>query len=142
MPNDFAYTDRDLDISAKTLWGECRGEPLLGQQAVAWVIRNRAAWLPSAWWGDTPASVCLKSWQFSCWNRNSPEFAAMQALDVAVIGGLREIARAVFAGETPDPTGGATMYQRVGTGALWSKGLPIAKLIGHHEFYVLGPHGE
>ncbi len=35
-------TPRDLDIVAKTVWGEARGEGRKGMQAVAEVILNRA----------------------------------------------------------------------------------------------------
>ena len=34
-------TEKDRDILARTLWGEARGEELIGQIAVAWTIRNR-----------------------------------------------------------------------------------------------------
>lgn len=33
-------TERDSDILARTLWGEARGESLVGQIAVAWTIYN------------------------------------------------------------------------------------------------------
>jgi hypothetical protein len=53
----------DLEIIAKTLYAESRGEQLKGIQAVATVIYNRAK-------GDTSkmAQVCLKPKAFSCWN--------------------------------------------------------------------------
>ena len=38
-----------LDTLARTLWGEARGEGRAGMQAVANVIRNRAA--RPGWWG-------------------------------------------------------------------------------------------
>ena len=61
-------SDSDLNIMAKTIWGEARGEPYNGQVAVAWVIRNRAE--RGGWFGNTIREVCLKDQQFSCWNRN------------------------------------------------------------------------
>ena len=132
------FTDADLQVAGKTIYGEARGEPLRGQQAVAWVIRNRAAWRPPSWWGHDIQGVCLKPWQFSCWNQNSPEYAAMHAIGPQ-FDPFIEVARSVFSDEVEDPTKGSTMYQVIGTGAKWSKGLPIAAIIGRHEFYVLGP---
>lgn len=142
MPEPLAVTAEDLDVTARTLWGEARGEPLTGQQAVAWVIRNRAAWRPAAWWGNTPKAACLKHAQFSCWLETDPNRAGLLILDtespayLALLG----VARAVFAGEVDDPTGGATHYQVRGTGAAWSRGRAPSAVIGRHEFYAIGPH--
>ena len=36
-----SITEKDRDILARTLWGEARGESLVGRIAVAWTIRNR-----------------------------------------------------------------------------------------------------
>ena len=33
----------DMDVAARTVYGEARGEPDEGKIAVAWVIRTRAA---------------------------------------------------------------------------------------------------
>lgn len=54
----------DVDIIAKTLYGEARGETTMGKIAVATVIYNRAN-------GDNTkyVKVCLKPKQFSCWNK-------------------------------------------------------------------------
>lgn len=60
----------DLQVVAATLWGEARGEGVEGMIAVAHVIANRAR--KGGWWGSTPRDVCLKKWQFSCWNENDP----------------------------------------------------------------------
>jgi hypothetical protein len=55
----------DIDIIAKTLYAEARGEGLKGLRAVATVIYNRSK-------GDENkfAKECLKDKQFSCWNNN------------------------------------------------------------------------
>lgn len=151
MAKALTVTDTDLDVAARTLWGECRGEELQGQFAVAWVIRNRLSY-PKAWWSratpraltaNTVAAVCLCPWQFSCWNGNSPELPYMTALarDNSMYVHLREVARQVFAGEiATDPSHGSTMYEVVGTGAKWAQGRKIAAIIGRHEFFILGPN--
>ena len=62
----------DADILARTIMGEARGESTEGQIAVAWAILNRAR---SGMWfgcgGDIHA-VCVKPYQFSCWNDDDP----------------------------------------------------------------------
>ncbi|VVO24210.1 hypothetical protein PS723_04459 [Pseudomonas fluorescens] len=69
-------TEKNRDILARTLWGEARGEGLAGQIAVAWTIRNRVNdGKAKSWWGEGYAGVCLKAWQFSCWNKNDPNYA-------------------------------------------------------------------
>ena len=34
-------SDNDKFVMAQTMWGEARGEGAQGQEAVAWVIKNR-----------------------------------------------------------------------------------------------------
>ena len=62
------YNHYDIDIVARTLFGEARGEGPLGMRAVAHVIRNRVR---DKRWRDTYAEVCLRSKQFSAWNRGN-----------------------------------------------------------------------
>lgn len=111
-------TEKDRDILARTLWGEARGESLAGQIAVAWSIRNRVEMdlhndgKPD-WWGEGYAGVCQKPYQFSCWNRNDPNFAYLSGAKQIP---FRELAQAriaadqVIDGKVLDPTGGATHY--------------------------------
>lgn len=107
-------TEKDRDILARTLWGEARGESLAGQIAVAWTIRNRVNDGKSkSWWGEGYAGVCLAKWQFSCWNKNDPNYIYLSGAQPIP---FREFAQAqiaadqVIAGKVPDPTGGATHY--------------------------------
>ena len=57
-------------IIAATLMAEAGGESLIGKQAVASVIHNRAALERSS---GTYAEVCLAPKQFSCWNAGEEE---------------------------------------------------------------------
>jgi spore germination cell wall hydrolase CwlJ-like protein len=132
----------DLDVTARTLWGEARGEDEMGQRAVAWVIRNRADWPGGPhWWGDTALKVCMKPMQFSCWNAADPNREKMLALKMESqeYRTLHEIARAVMTGEVDDPTGHASHYERIGTGAEWARGRQPSATIGNHAFYSIGP---
>jgi N-acetylmuramoyl-L-alanine amidase len=62
----------DQKIVAMTIVGEARGEGKLGMYAVGAVIAQRVIA-----WKKTPAQVCLKKSQFSCWNPNDPNRAKL-----------------------------------------------------------------
>ena len=68
-------------IMALTIWGEARGEGFQGRCAVGHVILNRVR--KGGWWGNTVEEVCLKPWQFSCWNKGDPNREAMEKLPVS-----------------------------------------------------------
>lgn len=138
-------TAKDRDILARTLWGEARGEGLQGQIAVAWSIRNRVEMdlhndgKPD-WWGEGYAGVCLKAWQFSCWNKNDPNFPYLSGAKQIP---FREFAQAQIAadlvidGKQPDPTGGATHYYAttMPKPPNWIVGAKQTLKMGHHIFF-------
>lgn len=128
-------TGTDLDTMARTVWGEARGEGDAGIAAVAWVIKNRAA--KPGWWGRTIKEVCLKKWQFSCWNADDPNSSKCAVLDESndSFRHIRDICRAVIEGTIPDLTGGATHYHAKSVHPSWAAtALPCA-VIGGHLFY-------
>src|SRR5258708_7124377 len=109
--DDPSYDDpdvlSDLEIVARTVWGEARGEGVDGWVAVSWVIKNRAG--HPGWWGRDLKSVCLKRAQFSSWNiddRNRPKMLALATND-PLLTRIRGTVAEVLAGTVPDPTGGA-----------------------------------
>lgn len=125
-----------IDVLARTLWGEARGEPAEGKIAVAWVICNRVA--KPRWWGRDVISVCRKPWQFSCWNENDPNRTKLLAVTPATESFLRCIARAagVLAGIYTDPTGGATHYLNPHLADPdWDDGMIVTARIGRHVFF-------
>lgn len=79
------------NIFARTLYGECRGEPLAGKVAVAMVIMNR--FKRPCWWSrnrgdgikdDTIEAVCLDPYQFTCWqDHNADKIKAVTKTDAA-----------------------------------------------------------
>jgi len=128
------------DLLARAIYGEARGEGEPGMLAVAHVILNRAA--HPGWWGRTPTEVILKPWQFSCFNQNDPNLPLILDLDfdapepqfVPCI----EVAEAVLAGSTSDPTLGATAYYAPGPKQrtpAWATPANFAVKIGHQLFY-------
>lgn len=131
--------DKEIDVMARTMWGEARGEGKTGMQAVANVIMNRVK--NGGWWGATPAEVCKKKSQFSCWNSNDPNYPKLLAVDssdsnfrTALI-----LAESAYNGTLPDITGGATNYLALGSLSSvpsWAKGMTKTAQIGNHTFYV------
>ncbi|EJM70450.1 Cell Wall Hydrolase [Pseudomonas sp. GM49] len=134
-------SEKDRDILARTLWGEARGESLAGQIAVAWTIRNRVFdGKAKSWWGEGYTGVCQKPYQFSCWNRNDPNFAYLSGAKQIP---SREFAQAqiaadqVMAGTVADPTGGASHYYAttMPKPPAWAKAAKQTLKLGQHIFF-------
>jgi len=65
-----------VEVLAKTIYGEARGQAVLDRLAVGAVIRERA--LRPGWWGRGFEGVCLAPYQFSCWNEGDPNREAIE----------------------------------------------------------------
>lgn len=134
-----ALTMDDLAVWARTVWAEARGEGELGMLAVAHVINNRAVDPGRDWWGDSIAEVCLKPWQFSCWNELDPNRGKL--LRVGLEDPQYRIALrcclAVLTGAA-DPTVGADHYHTLSIAPVWARGRARIATIGRHAFYRLG----
>jgi len=133
--------EKDRDVLARTLWGEARGETLAGMVAVAWTIRNRVNdGKPKSWWGEGYAGVCLKPYQFSCWNKNDPNFPFLSGAKSIPVGEMAKavmVATAVVDGAYPDPTGGATHYYAttMPKPPAWAAKARQTLKLGHHVFF-------
>ncbi|MCS6925917.1 MAG: cell wall hydrolase [Candidatus Binatia bacterium] len=128
--------ESDLDILARTIWGEAEGEPWLGKVAVAWVVRNR--WLRRSWYGQTIGEICTKARQFSCWSDQgrAAQMAAL-SLDDPVLQECYLIGLAVVLGRLRDPTGGATHFLNLSalkTPPRWYNPNEVTRKIGNHTF--------
>lgn len=144
MNSEEFYNQLSIDVLARTLWGEARGEETSGMEAVACVILNRVRVAQSKggkyWWGSDIISVCQKPYQFSCWNRSDPNYRRLTEVDESNIhfATALRIARRAVAGTINDFTGGATHYYADYIAApMWAKGeMPTLKL-GRHIFFRL-----
>ncbi|QEL18702.1 cell wall hydrolase [Limnoglobus roseus] len=125
------------DTLARTIWGEARGEGKPGMEDVACCIMNRVA--KPRWWGSTVEEVCLKPWQFSCWNANDPNLPKLKSVTVAdpVFAQAVAIAEKAVAGTLPDRTQGATHYydRRMPRVPPWAVGKTPCFTEGHHLFF-------
>ncbi|HYG89543.1 MAG TPA: cell wall hydrolase [Azospirillum sp.] len=139
-PAPGASIEEAVDTLARTLWGEARGEPVRGIEAVAAVVINRvrrAERRGGFWWGDSVVAVCRKPYQFSCWNADDPNRAKLRAVTAAdpVFATCLRVARRAVAGLLADPTGGATHYHAIGLHPDWAVGHGPCAEIGRHLFY-------
>ncbi|MBQ0946385.1 cell wall hydrolase [Ideonella sp. 4Y16] len=151
LPMATASDEAEIDILARTLYGEARGEGELGMEAVAHVVFNRVE--ARSWWGRDVIGVCRKPWQFSCWNANDPNatrlltlnasdpfFAAASRVAARVHAAQRMGTRLrvdAAAGLRGDITFGATHYYAPARVARprWAAHLQPCARIGHHHFF-------
>ncbi|MFA7431531.1 MAG: cell wall hydrolase [Rhodospirillaceae bacterium] len=140
VPQELRLSD-PVEVLARTLYGEARGESLAGKEAVACVILNRVARAQERggayWWGRDVVGVCLKPWQFSCWNPTDPNRAKLLAVTDATraFRACRSVAERAVAGMVEDKTGGATHYHTRTVTPAWSRGRAPSAVIGGHLFF-------
>jgi N-acetylmuramoyl-L-alanine amidase len=130
-------TASDIDILARTVWGEARGEQFLGQRCIANVVINR--WQADEGQfskDDTIATACLRHAQFSCWNADDPNFEKLLAIGPEARSFRMAMRAALEAFDEPDPTEGAKHYHTAGVSPAWSKGREPVVIIGSHYFFV------
>ena len=127
-------TTRDIEILARTVYGEARGESDLGKLAVAWVVVNRARKYHVGL-----GEACLLSIHFSCWNNgraNDANQLKMMMANLSHPAFARCMLAALQAAHelVPDPTDGAAHYCAIGIEPDWAEGKTY-ETIGHHKFF-------
>lgn len=137
-----SFSTSDLDILARTIFGEARGQAFEGQLAVAWTVKNRT--LRPSRFAPTASQVCLAHKQFSCWNREDPTFIRMVTVSTPDPAYVTALAAAglVLTEQAKDPTGGADHYCTVKSPRpgmiwppFWSKSMKRTAVIGDHQFF-------
>lgn len=147
-------SDIDILVGALTIHGEARGCTQEGRTAIAHTILNRMK--ARAWWGigtpgyasHTMAAVCLKPWQFSCWNAKDPNSTMLRTLQQQYREAIEQkTCRAALKalidaldGYLPDNTRGATHYLTVTLHEStmcpdWAQGRDDYIQIGSHRFF-------
>ncbi|HET9189792.1 MAG TPA: cell wall hydrolase [Rudaea sp.] len=134
-----------VEIVARTLWGEARGQGNTGMQAVCNVIQNRAK--NPGWWGNDLRSVCLANEQFDCWNLKDPQAARMRGpINDGAFVIATAIANKAVAETLADLTRGADHYfaETIPTPS-WAYGRSPTFVCGtpgdRHFFYKIGLGG-
>lgn len=130
----------DVEILARTIYGEARGEATAGKIAVANVVINR--FKRRSWYsGDTIADTCTfcvngsRYHQFSCWNTDDPTFRKVVETPAKALGECLEIAQKAVDGKLEDITHGSTHYHTLNISPKWAEGHAPAAIIGNHKFY-------
>ena len=129
-----------IDILARTIYGEARGESITGMEAISSVIINRVNFSKRKgryWWGNTIKEVCLKPWQFSCWNDSDPNSKLIKSVDTddKIFAICKRISQRAVAGLIKDNTSNATHYHTKSINPKWSIGKAPCAEIGSHLFY-------
>jgi N-acetylmuramoyl-L-alanine amidase len=128
----------DVDVLARTLYGENRGNGIAGMQSVAWVILNRAR-DPADRWPKTIAGVCKQRAQFTCWSPNDPNAKVCAAVDERDDSYVEALfaATSVLSGQVVDPTLGSDHYFAVGMKARpsWAETMDFKVRLHGHLFY-------
>jgi len=136
------YTAEDLKYLTATVYGEARGESFEGRCAVAWTIINRVN--AESWYGRTIKDVCLKPWQYSCWNANDPNHSTLKEMirdwpkpmegNKVLHGCLLAVLSVLYEMEG-DRTQGSTHYHVASISPHWIEGKMPVVAIGAHKFY-------
>lgn len=116
------YSESDIELLAKLISAEARGESYIGQVAVGAVVLNRVA---HASFPDTIAGVIYQKGAFSCVNDSNWAVSANET--------SRKAARDCINGW--DPSGGAVYYfnpRKTNDAFMHSR--PVITVIGNHNF--------
>lgn len=134
---------RDVDILARTIYGEARSEDGTGKKLVAATVLNR---MRDARWPSTAAAVCQQNngvtWQFDCWRPNTPNYRAMMAATTASASFAEclQIARQALSGALSVDHRGANLYYApagVIAAPWWASAPGVVHVLDHggHKFY-------
>lgn len=133
-------SNNEIEVLARTIYGEARGESVSGMEAVACVVVNRLNFSRRKgryWWGNTIAAICQQPWQFSCWNKNDANYHVINKVAESdlIFCICKRVANRAVGGVLEDKTRNATHYHTKNIRPRWSIGkIPCAE-IGHHFFY-------
>ena len=116
----------DIEILARTLYGEARFGDAEDAEAIANVVLNRVGYRN---WPSTIGEVCLQPWQFSCWLQHDDAHAANFRRLMAAERGSNKwfdrcwtIAELATTGALTDRTRTSTHYHTRAVAPKWSKG--------------------
>ena len=136
--NMFYYTDDDVELIGRTLWGEARSQDDDEMRAVANVVVNR---LLDGRWGSTIREVIMFPFAFSCHNprdRNRRKMMLVTTADPDFVRAMA-IAREVLEGRSRrsvrDHSNGATHYHASYVRPRWANRSMVVARFDAHIFY-------
>lgn len=120
---------------AANLYFESRGEPIMGQYAVALVTMNRA--------GNDPDRVCLEtfkrkqfSWTNSGVKRVGQGWKVPVPKEAHAWWVAQRVAKATLEGRMVDFTKGAKHYHATSVQPYWTVAMVRQRRVGNHVFYT------
>ena len=142
MSNIISKTD--IDILARTIYGEARGDyhrldgGLSSLIGIANVVMNRLC--RPCQFGSTIQEVCLKPYQFSCWNKNDSNadiISTIKTLKNPLFDLCVDVAQNISHKKWPDLTKGSNHYHATWMSKIpyWAQGLKPKITIGQHHFF-------
>jgi spore germination cell wall hydrolase CwlJ-like protein len=135
-----------VNIVARTIWREGRGDGKNGMYAVACVIQKRTLMKSLS-----AADVCLRrrwdkkasrwTYWFSCWSKataKDKDYRSLPKTEEARF--AQELAKAVVDGEilNHDFVKDADHYCTLDTDPYWADGVEPVAVIGNHKYFKLG----
>lgn len=114
---------------AQNVYYETRGEPVMGQAAVAWVTINRSR--------QKKKSVCATVWQPNQFRWTLKNLAPPKPNSLEWRNSV-EVAVFVYIGWIEDPTGGCQYFVNADdlkTGQKWLRSMRYIGYIGRHHFF-------
>ncbi|MDR1982801.1 MAG: cell wall hydrolase [Holosporaceae bacterium] len=133
------FSKNDLDILARTLYGEGRGElykfGIASLMAIASVVVNRK----NKNFAETISDVCLAPYQFSCWNSKDVNYEKIKNVtrECSIFKTCLEVAENVLLEKWPDITDGCDHYHEKTIKPFWAAYLEPKRIFGAHHFYEL-----
>jgi N-acetylmuramoyl-L-alanine amidase len=131
-----AYWEHNIEWSARVAWGEARGEPPGGMQAVLNVMANRKE---DFRFPKSLSSVAKQPYQFTAFNENDPNRPKLEVVDETDSEYRSALRMAAWAqvGLLPDITGGATYFHSNDIARPdYLEGAEVSAVIGNHIFYT------
>lgn len=133
------FTQKDLETLAKTIYGEARGElykfGIASLIAVANVIVNRK----KKNFAKSIYDVCTSPYQFSCWNKDDPNYMKIMNTQPSCIvyDTCMKVADNVLSEKWPDLTDGCDHYHERSIKPYWAVYMSPKRIFGSHYFYSL-----
>lgn len=140
----------NTEILGLTIIGEARGEKIEGQVGVGNVIRNRLQSNPIKY--KSYHDVCLEPKQFSCWNKNDPNYEYLLGLAGRIINNQERqfnkylqqcmfVAQGIHEDLLLDNTGKCKFYMTINLFRTnrpgWAENAIKVREIGNHIFFDL-----
>lgn len=141
---DRQASKEEIDVLARTIYGEARNQGLAGMLAVAQVVLNRVdADLRGDgkpdWWGEGIIAVCKKPRQFSTWNPGDPNrmvIESVSARQFPLFAQALAVAEMATSGLAMPLVGRATHYYAVNIAVPdWARGKKPVVVIRDHRFF-------